>query len=156
MGTPVSLYHVEDHFDGSKPLVWVDTTDGSGYIKAQDIMSLVTAGFTTSKQRNAVLNVPTLESLFNICISNANGASGCFMALSFDGIPRADKADNRAINYTLRGDGGAFFVDVARHTSDLETRLIPLQWAIDQVGLLFCSSRCDSTLTVRLCRPLFN
>lgn len=38
------------------------------------------------------------------------------------------------VNYTIMVDGGLFHVDVVRHTSDYEERVLPLQWAIDSVS----------------------
>jgi ATP-binding cassette, subfamily A (ABC1), member 3 len=37
--------------------------------------------------------------------------------------------------YTLRGDGGNVYVNVKDQKSDLETKVLPLQWALDSVSL---------------------
>ncbi|KAI1786805.1 hypothetical protein LXA43DRAFT_1184913 [Ganoderma leucocontextum] len=35
------------------------------------------------------------------------------------------------MGHTLRADGGLFHIDVTKHTSDYEKRILPLQWAVD-------------------------
>lgn len=100
-------------------------------------MNHVTSGFS-SKQLNGVIEVEDTASLFDICISNANGASPCFVALTFEDIPTASVSDKRALNYTFWAGSGAYRVDVVKHTSDLETILVPLQWAVNQVPF-FCN-----------------
>ncbi|KDR85851.1 hypothetical protein GALMADRAFT_389530 [Galerina marginata CBS 339.88] len=131
LGNAVPIFRVQDHFDGSRPIVWADNSGGSGYISAKNIMSHVTANFT-SKQLAGVMQVQSDQALSDSCLSNFNGASGCFITVSFDAIPTASPSDIRALNYTIRSDYGSHHVDVAKHTSDLETKVIPMQWAIDQ------------------------
>ncbi|KAH9486190.1 ABC transporter A family member 2 [Psilocybe cubensis] len=131
LGTPARVFGVGDHFDGSRPIVWSDNSNGTGYIHGKDIMSHVTSGFS-SRQLKGVIEVEDTASLFDICISNANGASPCFVALTFEDIPTASTSDKRPLNYTFWAGSGAYRVDVLKHTSDLETVLLPLQWAVDQ------------------------
>ena len=38
------------------------------------------------------------------------------------------------VDYTIWADAGLTFVDVKKHKSDFEKRILPLQWAIDQVS----------------------
>jgi len=45
--------------------------------------------------------------------------------------------DTTPVDYTISADEGLIYIDVYDHTSDFETRILPLQWAIDQV----CVSR---------------
>jgi hypothetical protein len=43
--------------------------------------------------------------------------------------------DTTPINYTISADGGLARINVYSHTSDFETRMLPLQWALDQVSI---------------------
>lgn len=99
-------------------------------------MSRVTAGFTSSQLR-AVKKVTTPDDISSACPQNLNLFSECFAAISFDGIV-ATGNDTSAINYTIRADGGLFHIDVQRHNSDYEKRILPLQWAVDQVKIPTC------------------
>lgn len=130
MGSPAPVFRVQDHFDGSKPIFWVDNTGGNGYISAKDIMGHVTSNFTT-KQLASIHQLQDDQVLGDTCKSNFNGGSACFITITFDEIPTEN--DILPLNYTIRSDNGAFYVDVTKHRSDLETRIIPMQWAIDQV-----------------------
>ncbi|KAG0704009.1 P-loop containing nucleoside triphosphate hydrolase protein [Suillus ampliporus] len=40
--------------------------------------------------------------------------------------------DTTPTDYTISADGGLTYINVYSHTSDFETRILPLQWAIDQ------------------------
>jgi len=48
-----------------------------------------------------------------------------------------NSTDTTPINYTISADGGLSYINVYSHTSDFETRILPLQWAIDQVCVSF-------------------
>lgn len=95
-------------------------------------MSHVTNGFS-SKQLHAVRQLSTPEEVPEACPSNFNLFSECFAALVFNSIP-ASTNDPTPLNYTIRADGGLFHIDVVRHTSDYEKRILPLQWAVDSVS----------------------
>ena len=45
--------------------------------------------------------------------------------------------ESKHVNYTIFADAGLSFIDVAHHTSDFETRIFPLQWAVDQVRFVY-------------------
>ena len=49
---------------------------------------------------------------------------------------RASQNDSTttAVNYTIMADGGLAHIDVIKHSSDYERRILPLQWAIDSVS----------------------
>jgi ATP-binding cassette subfamily A (ABC1) protein 3 len=36
------------------------------------------------------------------------------------------------VNYTIRADTGLSYINVEKHTGDLELRVLPLQWALDE------------------------
>ena len=65
------------------------------------------------------------------CPQNFNLFSECFAAVAFYDIPANGSAP---VDYTIWADGGLTFVDVEKHRSDFEKRILPLQWAIDQVS----------------------
>jgi ATP-binding cassette subfamily A (ABC1) protein 3 len=48
-------------------------------------------------------------------------------------MPSTGGADAEPVNYTIRADAGLYHIDVVKHSSDYEKRILPLQWAIDQV-----------------------
>ncbi|KAF8167282.1 hypothetical protein B0H34DRAFT_792024 [Crassisporium funariophilum] len=112
LGTAVPIARVEDHFDGSRPIIWADTTDGNGYITATQIMSHVTSKFT-SIQLAAVKKAKDPQELDSTCLTNFNGVSPCYLTVTFEGIPTASKNDLRAINYTMRMDSAVDIVDWA-------------------------------------------
>lgn len=132
IGDPVPVSPLQEQFDGTLALYWVDSTNGTGLVKAQDIMSHVTKGFT-SEQLRAVHQLASPNDVPNACPSNFNLFSECFAALVFNTIP-ASVDDPTPLNYTIRADGGLFHIDVIRHTSDYEKRILPLQWAVDSVS----------------------
>lgn len=94
-------------------------------------MSHITANFT-SNQLTSVKKVSSPSNIPATCPQNFNGFSQCFAAITFTNIPADGNASN-PINYTIFGDAALGFIDVVRHTSDFERRMLPLQWAIDQV-----------------------
>lgn len=114
--------------------MWADGTDGTSNPTPEEIISHITANFT----RNQLTSVKQLSSPSDIpatCPQNFHSDSQCFAAIAFTNIPADGNASN-PINYTIFGDGGLTFIDVQRHTSDFEKRILPLQWAIDRVTLL--------------------
>ncbi|KAF7354426.1 hypothetical protein MVEN_01131600 [Mycena venus] len=111
-------------------LVWVDTTDRNSSPSPTTIMARITSNFLTS-QINAVKKVSTADEVLSECPQNFNGFSECYAALIFYDIPR-DNA-SAPIKYTIMGDSGLCRIDVKHHEGDYERRIMPLQWALDQV-----------------------
>lgn len=103
-------------------------------------MSRVTNGFS-SAQMSLVHQVASQEDIVQACPQNFNLVSECFAAVSFDAIPSSSNGSS-SINYTIFADGGLFHVDVIKHTSDYEERVLPLQWAIDSVGIKYSIHIC--------------
>ncbi|CAL1693884.1 unnamed protein product [Somion occarium] len=131
LGTAVPVRELRDVFDGSISLVWADGTNGTASPSPNDIIAHITRGFS-DRQLSAVRKVDTPDDIPATCPQNFNLFSECFAAVAFNSFPTADTSDTRPINYTLRADGGLFHIDVVRHTSDYELRVLPLQWAIDR------------------------
>ena len=131
MGTISPIFSLEDHFDGSKPLVWADNTNGTGYISGKDIMNHVVTNFNLI-QRAGIYEASSSE-LNKRCVMNFSGRSSCYITVTFDSIPPTSSNGSLGLQYTIRSDEGIYQVDVFRHTSALETKAIPLQWAIDNV-----------------------
>lgn len=73
------------------------------------------------------------DDIIQACPQNFNLFSECFAAVVFEGMPSAANA-SAPVNYTIMVDGGLFHVDVVKHTSDYEERVLPLQWALDSVN----------------------
>ena len=114
-------------YDGKLALVWVDGTNGTDADPSpQAVMARVTRGFSGA-QRAGVVQLARAADVPGACPQNFNLFSECFAAVVFD----ADGGGT--LNYTLRADAGLFHIDVTKHTSDYEERLLPLQWAIDSV-----------------------
>ena len=134
MGTPAPVSSLSSQFDGSLSLIWADGTNGTGSPSANDIMAHITQGFTRS-QLNAVKKAATPNDIPVFCQQNFNLFSQCFGAVAFNYLPTSTN-DTNPINYTIRADGGLAFIDVVHHSSDFEKRIMPLQWAVDQVNLL--------------------
>ena len=112
-------------------MIWADGTNGTGTNpSAHDIISHVTSGFS-SKQLRAVRQLDAPDDIPSACPQNFYLFSECFAAVAFNSLPGPN--DSLPLNYTLRADGGLFHIDVTKHTSDYEKRLLPLQWAVDSV-----------------------
>ena len=94
-------------------------------------MARVTSGFTDA-QMKIVHQVQTKNDITLACPQNFNLFSECFAAVSFDELPGGG---NGTMNYTIFVDGGLEHVDVEKHSSDYEERVLPLQWAIDSVRI---------------------
>lgn len=92
-------------------------------------MALVTQSFS-QRQRSAVKQVKPSEIVAS-CLQNFNLISECFGAINFTHLTTASRQDTSDITYTLRADGGLFYVNVDQHTGDFEQKVLPLQWALD-------------------------
>jgi hypothetical protein len=145
IGTPAPISSLSDQFDGSLSLIWADGTNGTGSPSADDIMAHITQGFTSS-QLNAVEKAVTPDEIPSFCPQNFNLFSECFAAVAFNYLPTAAN-DTNPIDYTIRADGGLFHIDVVRHTSDFEKKVLPLQWAVDKVCIMFPCASCISLNT---------
>jgi len=104
-------------------------------------MERITANFTTS-QRAAVKKVNP-EDIYSECPQNFRGYTPCYAAIAFHNVPFPNAsvpwlAPN--VVYTIYADWGLGYINVEKHTGDLEKRIMPLQWAIDSVGLPFLLS----------------
>ena len=140
LGTPVNVPRLIDEYDGSLALVWADSTNGTGSPSAQDIMSHITRGFD-SRQLGHVKKVASADDIPPTCPENFNGFSECYAAVVFETLPgnssnevsspSSDLTSLPAFNYTIRADSGLYYINVAKHTSSYEERVLPLQWAID-------------------------
>lgn len=131
LGTAIPVLSLDSQFDGSLALIWADGTNGTGIPSPDDIMAHVTSGFSSSQLRS-VKKVATPEDIAAQCPQNFNLFSECFAAVSFDAMPTTSNS-SQPINYTIHADGGLFHIDVVHHASDFEERILPLQWAVDQV-----------------------
>jgi hypothetical protein len=100
-------------------------------------MTRITSNFGPN-QLHAVKQVVSPADIPSQCPQNFNGFSQCFAAIAFNYLPM-NATDTTPIDYTISGDGGLIYVNVYSHTSDFETRILPLQWAIDQVWVSLTS-----------------
>lgn len=137
LGTPVAVPRLIDEYDGSLALVWADSTNGTGIPSAQDIISHITSGFS-SKQLGKLKQVAIADDIPPACPENFNGFSECYAAVVFETLPGNSSTTSSgnlttlpAFNYTIRADSGLYYVNVVKHTSSYEQRVLPLQWAID-------------------------
>ncbi len=94
-------------------------------------MTRITRDFS-STQVAAVRQLESPEDIPSACPQNFNLFSECFAAIAFNSI-----SDVGQITYTIRADAGIAHIDVVKHTSDFELRILPLQWAIDKVGFFW-------------------
>ncbi|KAK7021894.1 hypothetical protein VNI00_017183 [Paramarasmius palmivorus] len=132
IGLPIAVYPLHEHFDGTLSLLWVDATTGNSSPSPSDIITRVTQNFSPY-QKAAVKQVEHVDQVAQLCPSNFNGFSECFAGVIFYDIPSEGSAP---VNYTIRADPGLLKVDVINHLSAFETRILPLQWAIDQAIIL--------------------
>lgn len=146
IGQPVPIKSFSSQFDGKTALIWADGTNGSAGASsptAAQIIEHITASFTPS-QRAAVRQLSDPAEIPAQCPQNFNLFSSCFAAVAFYDIPGPSAANvtsggittRRSVNYTISADSGLQFIDVVNHKSDFEKRVLPLQWAIDQVCLV--------------------
>lgn len=133
MGTPAPIYNFTTQFDGSLALIWADGTNGTGNPSASAIMTHITSGFNEF-QLSAVKQVASTADIPSNCPQNFNLISECYAAIAFNYLPLSP-TDTTPIDYTISADGGLIYVNVYSHTSDFETRILPLQLAIDEVVL---------------------
>lgn len=133
IGEPVPVARFSDVYDHNLAFIWADGTNGAGIPAPTDIMSRVTSGFN-ERQLQSVRQVASPDDIPNACPQNFNLLSECFAAVSFNSLPTAENA-SIPLNYTIHVDGGLSHIDVVRHTSDFEKRILPLQWAIDSVSI---------------------
>lgn len=134
LGTSIPVYNLTQRFDGSLKLIWADATNGTGFPSPADIMSRVTSGFS-AKQLSAVRELDSPDDIPSACPQNFNLFSDCFAAVAFNSLPPENNSLAEPVNYTIRADGGLAHVDVAKHSSDYELRILPLQWAVDSVSI---------------------
>ncbi|KAF7436184.1 hypothetical protein PC9H_003010 [Pleurotus ostreatus] len=128
LGTAVPIPTLRDTYDASLAFVWADGTNGTNSPTPEEIMARVTAGFS-DKQLGSVKKAASVADIPKLCPQNFNLFSECFVAIAFNDIP---EGLNDPVNYTIRADAGLFHIDVERHTSDFEQRILPLQWAVDE------------------------
>ncbi|KAI0947262.1 hypothetical protein AcV7_009727 [Taiwanofungus camphoratus] len=132
IGTAIPVPSLVNKFDGTLTLVWADATNGTGSPSADDIMAHVTSGFSPN-QLNAVKKVDSPDDVPATCPENWNGYSACFGAIVFNSLPTSSNniTAARSVNYTIRADEGLYYINVVKHTSGYEERVMPLQWAVD-------------------------
>jgi len=131
LGTPVPIKSLQTQFDGKTLLIWADGTNTTSTPTPQEIMAHITSDFS-SEQLVAVRQVGHPSEIPAMCPQNFNLFSQCFAAISFVSLPEYGSFLD-PVNYTIFADGGLSFIDVDRHTSDFEKRILPLQWRIDKV-----------------------
>ncbi|KAI0789486.1 P-loop containing nucleoside triphosphate hydrolase protein [Abortiporus biennis] len=131
LGTSTPIRELNDVFDGSLTLVWADATNGSAFPSPNDIMTQISSSFSEN-QVQAIKKVDSPSDIPSACPQNFNLFSECFAAIAFNSFPTSNPNDSTPLNYTIMGDGGLFHIDVVKHTSDYEMRVLPLQWAIDR------------------------
>ncbi|KAF4611653.1 hypothetical protein D9613_004331 [Agrocybe pediades] len=130
MGSPAPIKSLEDQFDGSLMLLWVDETTGLTRPRPDTIMSRVTQTFT-STQLSAVEEINDVLDIGVKCRPNFSGLSSCFAGVVFnDAIVNGTSLPS--VNYTIMGDGGLRYIDVKGQKSDFERQIFPLQWALDK------------------------
>jgi len=111
-------------------------------------MSKVTDGFT-STQLAGVKKVASAYDISLACPQTLNDISSCFAAIDFNSTTNFNSsADfNSSVDftsaiadvtsYTILSDGIRATVDVVHHRGNFEQKLLPLQWALDQVRFNF-------------------
>ncbi|CAG7851662.1 ABC transporter A family member 6 AltName: Full=ABC transporter ABCA.6 [Serendipita indica DSM 11827] len=125
VGQPQSIVSLESAFKSGYNFYWVDATNGSATPSPRDIMDRVTANFSPW-QKSLVHQLDSPQDIDPQCQQNFNGFSECFAAVIFDDITGFS-----GVNYTIRADAGLRYVNVDKHNSDVELRVLPLQWALD-------------------------
>ncbi|KAG2022539.1 multidrug resistance protein 1 [Coprinopsis cinerea AmutBmut pab1-1] len=128
IGDPVPIHRLANEYDGSLTLVWADITSGTSNPTPVDIVNRITTSFN-DKQLKGIKQVDSAAAILEACPQNFNLFSPCFAAVAFHDIP---DGGNSPINYTIYADSGLSYINVVKHTSDFEKRVLPLQWAIDQ------------------------
>ncbi|OCH92960.1 P-loop containing nucleoside triphosphate hydrolase protein [Obba rivulosa] len=147
LGTSIPVPSLDSAFDGSLALIWADGTNGTGTPSPHDIMSRVTSNFSP-KQLKAVRQLDSPGDIPAACPQNFNLFSECYAAVAFNSLPGPNSSlvnGSQAIDYTIRADGGLFFINVVKHNSDYERRVFPLQWAVDSAIIELTTG--ETTLT---------
>lgn len=141
LGTSAHIPRLVEAYDGSMPLVWVDSTNSSGTPSADTIMQRVMLPFN-QKQRNNVKKVASADQVPSTCPENFIGLSQCYAVVIFEGLPtKGDpESSKQPFNYTLRADSGLVYINVVKHTSSMEQRVMPLQWAVDSAYIELVAS----------------
>lgn len=122
-------------FDGQGAFLWADETDGTYNPAPADIIARVISDFTPQQLKN-VKQLDSLDAIRASCPQNLNGVSPCFAGIGF-----TDRFNDTSIpatfftitNYTIFADSGLSYIDAPNHNSDVEQRILPLQWALDKV-----------------------
>lgn len=127
---------LQSQFDGKTILIWADGTNGTSDPSPKDIIARITSDFTP-KQLSAVQQIDDPAQIPATCPQNFNLFSQCYAAVAFYNLPSNGSFTN-PVNYTILADGGLFYINVHKHTSDYEKRILPLQWSIDKVRQLWC------------------
>ncbi|KAG8965929.1 hypothetical protein FRC03_012765 [Tulasnella sp. 419] len=116
-------------------LIWADLTGNTGSspsLEAQEVMSLITEGFDEG-QMSRVIRISHADDLVTACPPNFQQVSDCFGAVLFD-----SPFTSRPLHYTILSNIGEFpQVDVENHVGVIETKLFPLQWAVDKALIRF-------------------
>ncbi|KAJ7083365.1 hypothetical protein B0H15DRAFT_785012 [Mycena belliarum] len=128
IGNPIPVFPLHQQFNDARALVWADATNGNSRPSPTEIMARVTRDFSKS-QLGLVKQASSGSQLPLECPQNFNGLSECYAAVIFNDIPANS---GTPVNYTILADSGLRHIDVVKHNSDFETRVMPLQWAIDQ------------------------
>ncbi|KAJ7083361.1 hypothetical protein B0H15DRAFT_911906 [Mycena belliarum] len=120
IGNPIPVFPLQQQFNDAGTLVWADATDGTGQPSPAEIMARVTRGFSGSQLRLVKQAASGTQLPFE-CPQNFNGFSECYAAVIFNAVPASPTTP---INYTILADSGLFHIDVVRHKSDFETRVL--------------------------------
>ncbi|KAF9471023.1 P-loop containing nucleoside triphosphate hydrolase protein [Pholiota conissans] len=131
-GSPAPIPTLKDHFDGTSSLYLLDATQrsSSDLPSPLQIMNRTLQDFTP-EQLHAVNVLSDPLDIPKVCPQNFNGFSGCYAVVIFTDM-QPNSPTPHGINYTILADAGLSRIDVERHTSDVVTRILPLQWAIDK------------------------
>ncbi|KAJ2917839.1 hypothetical protein MD484_g2550, partial [Candolleomyces efflorescens] len=128
IGEAIPIHPLHEQFDPALSFVWADNTNGASSPAPIDIINHITSSFS-SAQLSAVKRVGSAAEIPTQCPQNFNLYSECFAAVAFFDIPSQGSSP---VNYTIYSDAGLAYIDVVKHTSDFEKRILPLQWAIDK------------------------
>ncbi|KAF8064417.1 hypothetical protein FPV67DRAFT_1608821 [Lyophyllum atratum] len=128
LGSAIPVSSMKDVFSGERALVWVDSTNQTGFLRSKDIMSHVTKGFNGG-QLGAVRQLNNASDIFEACPPKK-----CFASVTFEAFPASPDDTVKPVNYTIRSafGVGSYFVDIQNHNLWAEETLLPLQLAIDQ------------------------
>lgn len=129
VGQPADIPSLASVLQSGYHFYWVDATNGSATPAPKDIISHVTSDFAPW-QKAAVKQLNSPDDVPPACQQNFNGFSECWAAIIFNDI-----VGFSGVNYTIRADAGLRYVNVEKHNSDVELRVLPLQWALDSAIL---------------------